>query len=212
MKHAYIFSVVPYEATRKTMPYGPQIAVNPKLRGERYSVTTVAPASCFKDFGENQLEYYPIPAIDIARDVVKTDCEDQGVWASESPTPEEADIVAAEEKQRAFFDKAIMIADGVWARHGDPTKISFHARVGASELNVRREWAKDTASMKPCSGCRELISKDAAKCGRCGAVMDWDKAIALGMVTEEQYRFAQKRGLVEKADVEEKAPAKKSSK
>lgn len=204
-KTAYIFSVCPYEAVSKVMPYGPRIAVAPKPRDGRYSVTEVSDDECFKDFGENQIERYKIDAIDIANDIVNQDCQNQGVWASEAPTPAEEDILAAEEKQKTFFEKAVYEADGIWARTGDPTKIPFHARVGATALNIRREWAKDTSAMKPCDGCRELISKDAAKCGRCGAVLDWDRAIALGMVTPEQFDFAQRRGLAA-------APAKKQAK
>jgi hypothetical protein len=203
---AYVFSVAPYVAHMKVFGFGPTVHVAPRKHGERYSRTDLNQATCFKDYGENQKEVFVVDPLDMAQDIIN-DCPGQGLWAGRAPTPSEEDILAAEAKQTQFYKDKIEEADGDWARKQDPKSISFHARVGARELNVKRDWAKDTSSLLPCKGCKELISVDAVKCGRCGAVLDWERAQALGLVTEEQVRFALKRNLTGSA---EPAPAKKA--
>lgn len=207
---AYVFSVCPYIASKKQFGFGPTVHIAMKDKGQRYSRTEILQATCFKDYGENQREVFIVDPLDMANDLVN-ECQfdgvQQGVWASRTKEPADADIVAAEENQRKFYLHMIEMADADWAKKQDPTRISMHARIGARELNLKREWAKDITGLVPCKGCKELIAADTAKCGRCGAVLDWELAIALGLVTEDQFKFAQKRGL---APADEKAePAKK---
>jgi hypothetical protein len=196
---AYVFSVAPYIATKKHFGYGPTVHVAAREPGQRYSVTPVPKATCYKDFGDEQRETFPVDPMDMIGDIVR-ECTTlhgkMGVWGSEDPVPTEESILKAEAEQRVFYGACIKDADGLWARFQDPAKIPFHALVGARELNVVRDWAKDIASLTPCLGCRELVSPDAAKCGKCGAILDWDKAQALGLVTEEEVRFATKRKLI----------------
>jgi hypothetical protein len=201
---AYVFSVAPYVASKKTFGFGPTVHIAQKVRGERYSRTPIHQGTCFKDYGDEQREVFVVDPMDMAADILR-ECEGQGLWASVSPTPSEEDILEAEKKQAQFYRNQIEIADGEWSRKQDPKSISTLARIAARELNIKRDWAKDMSSLIQCKGCQELISAEAAKCGRCGAVLNWDKARELGLVTEEQVKFATKRGLNE-------APAEKKAK
>jgi hypothetical protein len=195
-KEAFVFSVAPYVANMKVFGHGPTYHIAAKPAGARYSTTKVIDATCFKDFGEGQKEMYVVDAFGMAQDLVR-DCEPMGVWCSEDAKPTEAEIKAAEEKQRAFYLSQIAEGDSVWARTQDPKQIPFHARVGARELNMARDWAKDTSTMAPCPACRELVLPDAVKCSKCSAILDWKRAAAMGIATREQLEFAREQGLIE---------------
>lgn len=208
----HVFSVTPYTVLMKTFGFGPTIHVLGKPEGKKYSTTVINESVCFKDFGENQKETFRVAPEDMLKDIL-ADCDGQGVWGSEDEVPTPEDVASAEKRQREFYLKSIAEADSIWARSGDPARIPFHARIGARELNIEREWAKDTSSMEPCKGCKKLVSTGAVKCGHCGAILDWEGAIGLGLVTEEQVRFATKKGWISEAAAEEKpAPTKKAAK
>lgn len=204
MQSAYVFSVAPYVAVKKVFPYGPEIHVKARAEGEEFSVTEIRPAKSHKDFGNDRYEYYEVLALDIANDLIR-DVETQGVWAGTEPVPTREAIDAAKAKQVQFYMTEIAQADSDWARFQDPRKISTHAVLGARELNMKRPWAVDVSTMVQCRGCKELVAPGAVKCSHCASILDWDGAIELGLVTEEQYRFAKKRGLTE---TEEAAPKK----
>lgn len=196
MDKVYVFSVAPYVAVKASLPYGPMVHVAAKPAGERYARTEIISSTCFKDFGNDQREYFPVPADGIVKDVLR-DCGDQGVWWSESPDPVEADIVTAEAKQKAFYEKAVEDADAEWAKNGDPRKIGMHARLAVRELNLMRDWAKDTSLLTPCKSCKELISNSASKCPKCQAILNWEAARDMGLLSNDQIDFATRRGLLE---------------
>ncbi len=201
---AYIYSVAPYVALKKIMPYGPNYHIAARADGQRYATTEIIDSSCFKDFGEGQREFYPIPGEDIAKDLLR-DVPDQGVWAGTAEVPSEAEIAAAEQKQFDFYKYQVAEADKNWARFKDPRRIESVAFIAARELNIVRDWARDISQLVQCKGCKTLVAHDAAKCASCGSILDWDAAIALGLVSEEQVRFATKKGWVTEAKPEKAA-------
>lgn len=202
---AYIISLAPYIVTKAQLWFGPCYHVEARKEGQEYSVTEISSGSSFKDFGENQKEFYRIEAEDIAADLIRGS-EMHGVFVSPTPVPAPDALAEAKKTQRKFYESLIEDGDSIFGRTGDHKQVPFHARVAARELNVRRDWASDYSAMEPCKACHELISMEAAKCPKCHAIVNWEAALMFGLLTEEQIRFATKRGLIAATDSDEATP------
>lgn len=205
---AYVISLAPYVANQVVFWFGPTYHTVPKKDGEPYGVTEVQGSSCSKDFGGDQKEYYDVPAKSIAEDLVRG-LEDHGLFVVESLPPSEAELAQATARQQAWYRGLIIDADSTWARTQDPKQISFHARVAAKSLNLKRDWASDMSMMAPCKACREMVSIEAAKCPHCTAILNYEKARDFGLLTPDQEKFAIKKGWLQDMDaLVEDAPAK----
>ncbi len=188
-----IVSLAPYVTSRVHRQEG-DYEIPAKKKGEPYAKLVVRDGRAFRDFGDKNRVWDTVPARAIAEDLVR-DCADHGVFIAEGeePTDEELREAARKLRQEAY-PRWIEEADSIFARTGDRKEISLHARIAARELNLRRDWALDLSELAPCVGCNTLVPAGTAKCAACGAILNWDKARSLGLVTPEQYEFAVQRG------------------
>lgn len=177
------------------------------------SLLVVGPSSWWKDVGENEpLLEIPESSIKIADSIVRDYCN--GVLGcnmgdvmpglffvpGEFKTVKQfreakfGEVVTgddllnkANEKQRKWFDRLIMIADTSWARtNGNPLSIPDDARIAARELGRNdKPWLKDfqVAELIQCVACGQLRNPAYPVCQHCNRVIDTKLADKLGIKT-----------------------------
>lgn len=179
--------------------------VTPKHLTEsgHYSTLRVTDRKESRDIGNDEHVDVIVNRYDLANDLVSL-APHLGVFAIEGDEPTEEELEAARTKLRAWAGGPVEEADRIWQVKRDPARISATAHVCAKMLGQRREWMTDTAPKRVCAGCGEFISPDAARC-RCGAVIDYEKARDLLLLTEREESIAISRGLLK--PLEEEAAA-----
>lgn len=194
MSQVTIVSLAPYSPFGVHRTEGDYV-MPAKKKDEPYAKLVVKDGRTFKDFGEKQKVWETVAAREIAEDLTR-DCSEHGVFIAAGDEPTDEELRAAAKKLRQeFYPRLIEEADSSYARTGDRKDISLHARVAARILNLKRDWALDLSELTPCIGCQELVAESVVKCKNCGAILNWEKARALGLVSPEQYRFATQEGI-----------------
>jgi hypothetical protein len=88
-------------------------------------------------------------------------------------------------KQRKYYQTLVEYADSLWVRsQGNPKSISDDMRLAAQELQVKdKPWMKDFTnfSLQECPACGQLRNPNYPVCPNCKAVIDKEKAKALGL-------------------------------
>lgn len=95
----------------------------------------------------------------------------------EEPTKEE--VKAAQGRSRDWDRQLLAEADGL-SDQGLQKEIQAEHRHAARRLGQVRKWDEPLHAMEDCEGCGQKILPSTVV-HTCGAVRDWDKAIALGM-------------------------------
>lgn len=108
-----------------------------------------------------------------------------GVFLSNTKVPTEAELAEAQRKLTALMSIFLERGDAL-AAQGKLGDIGANERTAARFLNQKRSWAQLPEKMDNCPGCGEPIRPGVVKCKECGAILDMDKAAALGMLTENQ--------------------------
>lgn len=94
-------------------------------------------------------------------------------------------MLKAKAMQENWFKALVEIADALWARTGgNPLTISDDMRMAARELNVSaKDWMKDFSllQMIRCKACGAPRNEEYPVCPSCHAIVDVDKAKALGL-------------------------------
>jgi hypothetical protein len=145
-------------------------------------------------FNENyKIIDYPVGAAVIANSVVAdyvlgqqlTSFEERPAifWVEGAYTQDEFEkkfaskIKEAQERQIAWFQKLTKAGDDIWQQHHQHKFITDLQRSAARFLNYKREWLDDsTDRIVKCPACMTLISKDAALCFACHAIVNEEKA------------------------------------
>jgi len=145
-------------------------------------------------FNENfKVIDYPVAASIIANSVVAdyilsqqlTSVEEKPAlfWVEGIYTQDEfekkfaAKIKTAQEIQIAWFQKLVKSADDQWQQFHQHKFITDLQRSAARFLNFKREWLDDSADrIVKCPACMTLISKEAAICFACKAIVNEEKA------------------------------------
>jgi len=109
-----------------------------------------------------------------------------GIWTVEKLKNEHPKLlVAALEKQKAFFLELVKMADVLWTRtQGNPLAISEDAKMAARELNIEnKEWLGDirTSELVRCVACGSLRNSQFPICPTCKAVADPELAKKLNI-------------------------------
>ncbi len=86
------------------------------------------------------------------------------------------EIKEAIEKQIAWFQTLVKQADDEWQRWHQHKFITDLQRAAARYLNYKREWLDDsTDRIVKCPACMTLVSKEAAVCYACHAILNEEK-------------------------------------
>lgn len=82
-------------------------------------------------------------------------------------------LLKAEKMMKKWFETLVKMADDDWAVLPQHSHISDIQRTAARYINVDRPWlATDVSESARCPACRSIVSKDAAVCFACKAILD----------------------------------------
>ena len=189
------FFIPSAEATRSALPGGEEHAAQTVESGSGRtapspSLTRVTPRRAVIDLGDKRTMDVNISARDIAADLCREINGDAGedsflgafVCAGDAPTPEE--IADARRRLEAFYRRKVAEADREWARSHSYLFLDDVQRRGAHELGLEREWNYQLHETSDCPGCGERLKPGVAVCKSCGAILDREKAKALGLWRE----------------------------
>lgn len=156
--------------------------------GEAYALTHVTSRTAVMDYGDKRTLPLQITAREIAEDICREINSDAGersflgvfVCAGSEPTAEELRV--AREKLDEFYRALVAAADREWERSHSFLFIHDLQRRAAASLGLEKEWYYRSREMAECPGCGERVKPGVAVCKSCGAVLDREKALALGIV------------------------------
>jgi hypothetical protein len=114
-----------------------------------------------------------------------------GVFISESPVPSKEKIAEANRNLQAEAARLVQEADNIVA-NGEPLiNITRRHRWASNFINQPRKWNEtDSGEKEKCPACQSPIAKGTVKCpqGHCGAILDWERALEFGMISEDTYQ------------------------
>ena len=159
-----------------------------RAEGEGYALTRVTPRTAVMDYGDKRTLPLPISAHEIAEDICREINSDAGehsflgvfVCAGDTPTDEE--IAGAQEKLDGFYRALVAAADREWERSHSYLFIHDLQRRAAAQLGIEKEWHYQARETEECPGCGERVKPGVAVCKSCHAILNREKALALGLV------------------------------
>jgi hypothetical protein len=155
---------------------------------ESYALTRVTSRTAVIDYGDKRTLPLQITAREIAEDICREINSDAGersflgvfVCAGSEPTAEELRV--ARERLDEFYRALVAAADREWERSHSFLFIHDLQRRAAANLGLEKEWYYRSREMAECPGCGDRVKPGVAVCKSCGAVLDREKALALGIV------------------------------
>ncbi len=156
--------------------------------GEEFSLTRVTARTAIMDYGDKRTLPLPISAREIAEDLcreINSDAGERsflGVFVCAGNAPTEAELRDAREKLDEFYRGLVASADREWERSHSFLFINDLQRRAAAHLGLDKEWYYQVRETAECPGCGTRVKPGIAKCKACGAVLDREKALALGLV------------------------------
>jgi hypothetical protein len=156
---------------------------------QEYSLTRVSPRTAVMDYGDKRTLPLPISAWEIANDICREINSDAGersflgvfVCAGSIPTDEE--LRGARVQLDEFYRALVAAADREWERSHSYLFIHDLQRRAAASLGLQKEWFyQEPVYGGECPGCGERVKANVAVCKSCGAILDREKALALGLV------------------------------
>ena len=156
--------------------------------GEPCSLTRITPRTAVMDYGDKRTLPLPISAREIADDICREINSDAGehsflgvfVCAGETPTEEE--LRDAQEKLDEFYRGLVAAADREWERSHSFLFIHDLQRRAAARLGMEKEWYYQARETEECPGCGDRVKPGVAVCKSCHAILNRDKALALGLI------------------------------
>ena len=159
-----------------------------RLQGEEYSLTRITPRTAVMDYGDKRTLPLPIAAREIADDLcreINSDAGERsflGVFVCAGNAPTEGELRAAREKLDEFYRALVAAADREWERSHSYLFIHDLQRRAAGHLGLEKEWYYQAPVYGgECPGCGERVKAGVAVCKSCGAILDREKALALGL-------------------------------
>jgi hypothetical protein len=107
-----------------------------------------------------------------------------GVFLSADKIPSDAEIEAEAKRFEDYMRVLVAMGTEQWKRKPDSREIWDCQRKACQYLGVSTEWFNLPEKNEICPGCGERIRPNVAVCRACGAVLDAEKALALGMIAE----------------------------
>ena len=131
----------------------------------------------------------PISAWEIANDLcreINSDAGERsflGVFVCAGSAPTEQELCAARENLDQFYRALVAAADREWERSHSYLFINDLQRRAAASLGLEKEWYTTTPGpAAECPGCGERVKPGVAVCRVCHAILDREKALALGLI------------------------------
>jgi hypothetical protein len=157
-------------------------SIEAPVRGQRYSTLEILGVQ-YEEPTDNPEQHasYSFSARQIAEDFVNF-FRDYGVFVAKGKVPTESELSANERRLDEFCRSQCAVADGLQSR-GNLRDINDIMKWCAARIGYEATWAVLTFPKEPCAGCGEMVRQGIARCPHCGAILDREKAIALGIVT-----------------------------
>jgi hypothetical protein len=151
-------------------------------------VLRIAPRTAVMDYGDKRILPLAIPARDIAEDLcreINSDAGEQsflGVFVAEGEAPTLEELRQAQLRLDEFYRSQVAAADREWERSHSFLFINDLQRRAAAHLGLEKEWYYQVRETSECPGCGDRVKPNVAVCRSCGAVLDREKALALGLI------------------------------
>ncbi len=156
--------------------------------GEAYVLTRITPRTAVMDYGDKRTLPLQISAREIAEDIcheINSDAGEKsflGVFVCAGNTPTEEELKAAQEKLDEFYRAQVAAADREWERSHSYLFIHDLQRRAAARLGLEKEWHYQTRETEECPGCGDQVKPGVAVCKSCHAILNREKALALGLI------------------------------
>jgi hypothetical protein len=159
-----------------------------RAEAEAYALTRITPRTAVMDYGDKRTLPLPITAREIADDIcreINSDAGERsflGVFVCAGDAPTEAEPRSAHEKLDEFYRALVASADREWERSHSYLFIHDLQRRAAARLGLEKEWHYQARETEECPGCGERVKPGVAVCKSCHAILNRDKALALGLM------------------------------
>jgi len=95
------------------------------------------------------------------------------------------EVKTANQNMVTEFGRLIAEADMMWARPPEQVNISDLHRQACRAMGQERPWSYTAVQLVDCEGCGVKHKEGIAVCPHCGAILDREKAIRLGLLDPE---------------------------
>ena len=156
--------------------------------GAKFALTRVSARTAVMDYGDKRTLPLAITAREIAEDIcreINADAGEQsfmGVFVCAGDAPTEAELKNAEEKLDEFYRALVASADREWELSHSFLFIHDLQRRAAAKLGMEKEWYYQVRETEECPGCGDRVKPGVAVCKSCHAVLNREKALALGLI------------------------------
>jgi hypothetical protein len=155
---------------------------------EEFALTRVTPRTAVMDYGDKRTIPLTITAREIAEDLcreINSDAGERsflGVFVCAGDAPTEDELRGARAKLEEFYRALVAAADREWERSHSFLFIHDLQRRAAANLGLEKEWHYQVRETAECPGCGERVKPTVAVCKSCGAILDREKALKLGLI------------------------------
>ena len=162
--------------------------ISGRAAGEEYALTRVTPRTAMMDYGDKRTLPLAITAREIADDLcreVNSDAGEHsflGVFVCAGNVPTEDELRSARARLEEFYRALVAAADREWERSHSFLFIHDVQRRAVGHLGLNKEWYYQARETAECPGCSERVKPGVAVCKSCKAVLDREKALALGLL------------------------------
>jgi hypothetical protein len=159
-----------------------------RAEGEAYAVTRITPRTAVMDYGDKRTLPLPITAREIADDIcreINSDAGERsflGVFVCAGDAPTETELKRAQEQLDEFYHALVAAADREWERSHSFLFIHDLQRRAAARLGLEKEWHYQSRETEECPGCGDRVKPGVAVCKSCHAILNREKALALGLI------------------------------
>ena len=159
-----------------------------RAAGEEYALTRVTPRTAVMDYGDKRTLPLAITAREIAEDLCREINSDAGehsflgAFVCAGNIPSQDELRSAQARLAEFYRSLVAAADREWERSHSFLFIHDLQRRAAAHLGLDKEWYYQARETAECPGCGEHVKPGVAVCKSCGAILDREKALALGLV------------------------------
>jgi hypothetical protein len=155
---------------------------------EPYTLIPVGGTRAVMDLGDKRTLDVPITAREVAQDLCREINADGGedsffgVFVAQGEKPGDDEMTEARQCLEVFYRSMVASADREWERSHSYLFINDVQRRAARHLGLEKEWFYQARDTFDCPGCGEKVRAGVAVCKTCRAILDRDKAVALGLI------------------------------
>ena len=159
-----------------------------RTEGEPFALTRITPRTAVMDYGDKRVLPLPITAREIGEDIcreINSDAGERsflGVFLCAGDAPTEDELRSAQEKLNEFYRALVASADREWERSHSFLFIHDLQRRAAATLGLEKEWHYQARETEECPGCGDHVKPGVAVCKSCHAILNREKALALGLI------------------------------